>query len=222
MRNYPTPAPRKNPPETGLPFLVVFAALAVATCVLLAAFYPWSSPDADGAPTATPWGEIDADDGDPYVVTPEPARGLRLDINPPEPLTDEQRYYLHMVQALPRLPIAFGLDKPPVGFTDDEAHVFTALIISESMLRPFDEYGHHVTSSIGCVGLAQLCFSLDTPETRESIPANVYAGARHFKDLLNQHGGDLEAAVSAYKGQTTPDTQWQTDSVFKYLRLVAR
>lgn len=210
QRQSTRPEPEPKPP---IPFALVLVAVAALVGLMLLGAYALA-----GTGHGEPRGRIDADDGDPYFVTPvaSPA-AFRLEVSTPA-LSDEQAWYLRMVQALPRLPLAFGIDAPPIGFTDDEAAVFTALIISESMLRPFDDYGNALRSEIGCVGLSQLCGDLQTYETATNPAANVYAGAAYFKGLIDETG-DVMVAVRRYKGITTEDTHEQGERVFRYLKV---
>lgn len=165
-------------------------------------------------------GSVDATDGDPAFVVPSPVptpRPLTLGLDLPA-LNDVQMKYQREAMVLPRLPIAFGVDKPPIIFNDNEAVVFVALLYSESNLNPYDEWGNHKVSSAGCVGIGQLCGSLLTVETRDSDEENIYAAAYEFR-RLSDASGDVMEAVRSYKGVTTDDTKWQANSVFSVIRI---
>lgn len=166
-------------------------------------------------------GSVNATDGDPAFVVSSPTttpKPLALGLDLPA-LSDIQRHYLHEAQALPRLPIAFGVDRPPIPFTDNEATVFVALLYSESALNPYDEWGNHKVSEAGCEGIGQLCGDLDTPLTRDSDEENIYASAQEFRRLIDASGGDIMEATRSYKGVTSPDTKWQANTIFSVIRV---
>ena len=209
-----TPAPGQPRP---IPFpLVLFL---VAVLVLLACLGAWAMAD-NG-----PRGRVDATDGVPLSITPQatvPAppvtHELTLALDLPA-LTDEQRWWLHTAQALPRLPIAFGVDQPPIAFTDNEAVVYDALLYTECRLEPFWEDGSFKVNEIGATGCGQLMGALITPETASNPNANIYASAAEFRRLLDANDGDIMQSIRNYKGVTTWDTSYQANSIWDYIRI---
>ena len=209
MHRNPIPARRKpQAPTLGL------ITIAVGAVVTLGALTGWATkPDEE-----EPWGTVHTGEAqDPAVFTPSDkpqiaTLALRLPV-----LSIEQQQYQRMAEVLPRLPIAYGITDPPIGFSDNQAAVFTALIYTESSFSPYNTDGTPLTSSSGCMGIAQLCGDLLTHEAIFSPARNLYIAAAYFKRLIDEHDGDILAAVRTYKGIATPDMHHLAERVWDYL-----
>lgn len=173
-------------------------------------------------------GSVNAIDGDPAFVVPSPTvkpEPKPLNLIPDLPaLSDIQMKYEHEARICWKLPIACGLDEPAIEFTDNEAAMFVVLGYTESNLNPYDEFGNHKWShdkdgNPVAVGIYQLAGGLITPETRDNDEANIYAGAKYWRELLDEHDGDMTASLEAYKGVKTDDVRWQSQSVWAYMRV---
>ena len=213
MHRNPIPARRKpQAPTLGL------ITIAVGAVVTLGALTGWATkPEEPTVADPLRRGTVNATDGDPAVFYPESkpqvaTLALRLPV-----LSIEQQQYQRMAEVLPRLPIAYGITDPPIGFSDNQAAVFTALIYTESSFSPYNTDGTPLTSSAGCQGLAQLCGDLLTHEAIFSPARNLYIAAAYFKRLIDEEDGDILAAVRTYKGISTPDMHHLASRVWDYL-----
>lgn len=217
-QNRTPPRPQPHPTAPPIPYALVLIAVAAVTGIALLCAYALAGTGHEGS--------VDAPDGDPYVVTPEPTakpapRELTLVLDLPA-LTDEQRYWLHVAQAIHRLPIAFGVDAPPIEFTDNEAVIVAALFYTECRLEPFWEDGSYKINEIGATGCAQLMGDLITPENAHDPNRNFYDGEAEVRRLLDANGGDIMQTLRNYKGVTTWDTTYQANSVWDYIRIGER
>lgn len=211
MQSHRIPARRK--PQAPTLGLVTLAVAGIVGFGMLTGWATKSTPEPTGTVHTT-------DQPDPAVFTPlTPRRETKLELRE-QPLSDMARRYREVSLNLPACPLCFGVDKPVIAMTPNERVLFAALIGSESNWGHWDEAGNLKPSSIGCLGIAQLCFSLATPENLASPEASLYAAAGYFHDLVNQNGGDLVAAILQYKGSTTPDTAWVADTVFDRVQIV--
>ena len=127
----------------------------------------------------------------------------------------EQAYWLRKAQTMVTCPLCISVDQPVIQMTPNQWVTWLALIYTESRYLPW------AVSSIGCFGLGQLCFSLDTPDTEASPELNLYASAQEYKRLLNTHDQEVMASLRAYKGTDGPGTPTsvQALSVFDYIRV---
>ena len=215
MQRHTTTTRRTEKPKAPTLGLIGFATAGVVGLGLLTG----SLMPGDDEEAKEPWGTVRTDDAqDPAVFTPED-RPLVATLTTRFPnLTIEQQHYQRMTEVLPRLPIAYGITDPPIGFTDNQAAVFTALIYTESSFDPW-ENGAPLTSSAGCQGIAQLCGDLLTHQAIFDQARNLYIGAAYFKRLIDENDGDILAAVRTYKGITTPDMAHLGTRVWDFLIL---
>ena len=213
MQRHTTTTRRTEKPKAPTLGLIGFATAGVVGLGLLTG----SLMPGDDEEAKEPWGTVRTDDAqDPAVFTPED-RPLVATLTTRFPnLTIEQQHYQRMTEVLPRLPIAYGITDPPIGFTDNQAAVFTALIYTESSFDPW-ENGAPLTSSAGCQGIAQLCGDLLTHQAIFDQARNLYIGAAYFKRLIDEEDGNIREAVMRYKGVTTPDMRYVGDRVWDHL-----
>lgn len=204
----------RKQPQTQAPALGL-TALAVAGIVGFGALAGWAMPDKQEE--TEPWGTVHATDGDPAVAVPTD-RPMIATLTTRFPiLSVEQQYYQRMAEVLPRLPIAYGLTDEPIGFTDNQAAVFTALIYTESSFRPYDDNGAPIVSEVGCTGPGQLCGEKLTHEAIFNPARNIYIAADYFKQMIDEEDGNIREAIMRYKGVTTPDMRYVGDRVWEYL-----
>ena len=201
----------KSKPSSGA--LPAFAAISIAMALVVGAMCAFPSKEPRGG--VSPEG--------PAVVTPTAhlsteRRQLTLALDLPG-LSDRQRHYQHMAETIWRLPIAHGVDAPPIPMTDNEAVVFVALIYSECSFEPYDAYGNYLVNEIGARGCGQLMGDLVTTANMWSVELNMYDAAREFRRLLDANAGDVMASVRAYKGVVTSDTTYQANSIFDVIKV---
>jgi hypothetical protein len=140
------------------------------------------------------------------------------------PLSTEQTYYLKIVRR------EMAAANSWLQLSPNDQEVFVALMLTESSLRPFDNEGEPVESSMGCLGLGQICnLSIMDPELRGDPEENAKAAATYFAELLKESDGDYSLAIAKYKGAfdtdgTTGQVIYNRShdhvlSVFAFLRL---
>lgn len=186
----------------------IVALLAVVLCVALIAGFSQRQ-------SSTPHQEI----GTALQVTPTAApKPLSLALDLPS-MSDSQRYWMHVVQAMPRCPICVGVDRPAIPFSDNEATIATALFYTECSFEPFDAYGNFKVNEIGARGCAQLMGDLVTTENMWNPLLNIYDGLVEFRRLIDANGGDVSESLRNYKGVASSDTTWQATSVFAVIRV---
>lgn len=223
------------PRQHASPFPFGLLAIAVgAGFILVGAMLGWPgarhhSADNIANISTSPTGTVDAADGDPAMAVPVDANSnlnavavdtsrspsLRLQLALPD-LDPDQSYWLRKARVVARCPLCVAVDKPPIpqlADNDNAYAVWLALIWTESRFQPW------AVSSIGCQGLGQLCYALESPDTDALPELNLYTSAQEFARLMDANGGDYMAVVRSYKGVTTSDTTWQANSIFDVLKL---